>query len=147
MKLKMLITMTAILMLVTACVNTNNETGDIHVDDELPKAGDSQLVTYGVAGLIQEITLGDDEETATIFVEGELGKNGADYHRAYVRVTGDTVIYGKEESALTDLQVGQYVNVFFEGAVMESDPVQATAKQINIVPEEALEYNDDPTEE
>jgi hypothetical protein len=34
------------------------------------------------------------------------------------------------------LEEGQYVTVFFEGDVMESDPIQATARQINIVPED-----------
>jgi hypothetical protein len=29
---------------------------------------------------------------------------------------------------------------------MESYPVQATAKQVNIVPDESLEFNDDPAE-
>ncbi len=157
MKLKVFILMMLTMIILSACGNDEAGKGDseipnaenqIPADDEtLPSAGDSQLVTYGVAGYIQEVNLSDDGKTAILFVEGELGKNGADYHRAYVTVTQDTVVYGKEELTMSDLKVGQYVNVFFEGDVMESDPVQASAKQVNIIPEETLEFNDDPTEE
>ncbi len=163
MKIKVFAFMMILVMALAACGSQDNLDGDSDIpagsdisadggnldgqDENLPTASDSTLVTYGVAGYIQEINISDDGKTSTVFVEGELGKNGADYHRAYVKVTEDTVVYGREELTMSDLEVGQYVNVFFEGAVMESDPVQASAKQINIVPEEALEFNEDPTEE
>lgn len=138
MKIKVLFILILSVVLLTACMSKK---------DQLPTVDDSQLVTYGVAGYITEITSDNDNGLVTILVEGELGKNGAEYDKAYVKVTQDTIIYGKEELIAEDLELNQYVNVFFEGAVMESYPVQASAKQINIVPEEAINPDNDPTEE
>jgi hypothetical protein len=137
--MKYLLLISILLLGLVSCSNT--------VED-LPTIDDSQLVTYGVAGYIISIDDSDNEHLkGTIFVEGELGKNGADYHRAYVSVDESTIVYGKEELSYEDLEVGMYVNVFFSGPAMESDPVQADAKQINIVPEEVLNTPDTPEEE
>jgi len=102
----------------------------------------SQLVTYGVAGFITNIT--ENNDLGTILVEGELGKNGADYDKGSVRITVDTVIHFNNEGSFEDFKLGQYVQVFFEGPVAESYPVQGTARQINIV--DTPIFIDDPTE-
>ncbi len=144
MKFKLILVILMSLMLFTACVNNENNASD----DQLPGDSGSQLVTYGVAGYITKITENEANSEITILVEGDLENNGAEYDKASVTVTNDTVIYNEEgsEAEMKNLELDQYVTVFFEGNVMESYPVQATAKQINIVSEEALEFKDDPTE-
>lgn len=124
MKVKLIISMIAISAILVAC-SAPDETSD------------SQLVVYGVAGNITELT-SNDNGTMTILVEGDLATNGADYDRGYVTVNDDTVIYLDEEVGMEALEEGQYVNVFFQGDVMESYPIQATARQINIIPEDPI---------
>lgn len=98
---------------------------------------DSQFVEYGVAGDIVEITTIEDEDVnGSILVEGPE-ENGATYTEAVVSITTDTKIYLNELTDFDNLEVGMYVNVFFEGNVMESFPVQATARQVNIIPDDA----------
>lgn len=97
---------------------------------------DSQFVEYGVAGQIVKITASEDEMImGTIKVEGPEN-NGATYKEALVTVTADTKIYINDLTDFDNLEVGMYINVFFEGPVKESLPVQATAKQINIIPDD-----------
>lgn len=138
------------LVLLTACtVNDTNEKesatdqGSLPQNDQSGEEG-SELVTYGVAGYIVE--LNKDDEVIRILVEGELGKNGADYDSAWVTLDEETVVYGEVDMTLEDLMVGQYVNVFFKGDVMESYPVQASGRQINVIPEEALQFHEDESE-
>jgi len=129
----------------TGCRITKQETIKEDITEELPIDNDSStdLVTYGVAGLISTITDNGDN-TGSIFVEGDLATNGAEYDKASVSISSDTKIYLNEEGGISDLEVGQYVQVFFEGPVMESYPVQAAAKQINVIDEPV--FTDDPTE-
>ena len=97
---------------------------------------DSEFVEYGVAGHIIEKTPMENEDfVGTIQVEGPE-ENGAEYKEAIVRIKPDTKIYENELTDFESLEVGKYVNVFFDGPVQESYPVQATAKQVNIIPEE-----------
>lgn len=105
-------------------------------DDGNPSASDqSDFVEYGVAGNIVEITpSGDDPKSGIIRVEGPE-ENGAKYKEAVVTITPDTIIYLSEATNFESLEVGMYVNVFLEDDVKESQPIQATAKQINIIPE------------
>ncbi|MDW7667580.1 MAG: DUF3221 domain-containing protein [Bacillota bacterium] len=144
MKFKLILVILISLMLFTACVNSEDNASD----GQLLGDSGSQLVTYGVAGYITKITENEANGEITILVEGDLENNGAEYDKASVTVTNDTVIYNEEgsEAEMKNLELDQYVTVFFEGDVMELYPVQAKAKQINIVPEEALEFKDDPTE-
>lgn len=105
-------------------------------DDGNPAASDqSDFVEYGVAGNIIEITPSEgDAKSGTIRVEGPE-ENGAKYSEAVVTITPDTIIYLSEATNFESLEVGMYVNVFLADDVKESQPVQATAKQINIIPE------------
>ena len=113
--------------------------------ESVTSAGDDncQVVKYGVAGNIKEIKESEnDDKLGFIYVEGS-SDNGAEYDKANVAITKDTTIYADEKAAFEDLAVGQYVRIFFEGPVMESYPVQATAKQVNIVPENTGENNEE----
>lgn len=135
MKVKLIISMIAILAILVACSAPDETPVD---GNDIPSDSDSQLVVYGVAGNITELT-SNDNGTMTILVEGDLATNGADYDRGYVTVNDDTVIYLDEEVGMEVLEEGQYVNVFFQGDVMESYPIQATARQINIIPEDPID--------
>jgi hypothetical protein len=142
MKIKLIIVLLISLMLLTACFNIENESDE----GQLPADSGSELVTYSVAGRVTNITNNESEDKITILVESESENNGAEYDKASVTVTDETIIYGIDGNETNNIELGQYVRVFFEGEVMESYPVQATAKQVNIVPDEALEFNDDPAE-
>jgi len=142
MKVKLVIVLLILLMLLTACFNNENEVDQ----DQLPEDSGSELVTYGVAGRIIKIINKETEDEITILVENESENNGAEYDKASVKITDDTIIYDGEGSKIETFELGQYVRVFFEGEVMESYPVQGLARQINIVPEEALEFNNDLAE-
>ncbi len=146
MKMKIMLMLALMLMIVTACSKPEQPP----IEQELQPGADtdsgSELVVYGLAGYIKELTA-NPNETITILVEGELGKNGADYHRGNVTVNSETVIYAEDEKTMDALEKGQYVHVFFAGDVMESDPIQATARQINIVPEPATQLDEEITEE
>lgn len=116
----------SILVLSIALIGCQSE----EVVDEVPSDETSQMVEYGVAGLIEEIETNEgDSNNQVIYVVGDEN-NGATYQQAYVTITETTKIYKSEGLALEE---GAYVRVFFEGAVLESYPVQATAKQINII--------------
>jgi len=105
-------------------------------DDNSSADGDSQFVEYGVAGNITEITISkDDSILGTINVEGPKD-NGAAYDNATVTVLPETKIYSNDTVTFEDLEVGMYVEIFFKGEVKESYPVQADAKQINIIPDD-----------
>lgn len=118
-----------ILLALLGCESTNNP--------DSSASEDSQFVEYGVAGHIVKITASEDDEImGTIKIDGQEN-NGAKYKEAVVTVTSDTKIYINDLTDFDNLEVGMYINVFFEGPVKESHPVQATAKQINIIPDDA----------
>ncbi len=135
MKVKLIISMMVILSILVACSRPDANPVDVN---DMPSDSDSQLVVYGVAGNITELTTNADG-SMTILVEGDLDNNGADYDRGYVTVNDDTVIYLDQEVGMEALEEGQYVNVFLQGDVMESYPIQATARQINIIPEDPID--------
>ena len=109
-------------------------------DDE---ASNSEFVEYGVAGYITEISEDESSSTISILVKGDED-NGATYTQGWVTITEDTKIYIDESVTMDQLEVDMYVNVFFDGPVAESFPVQGTAKQVNIIEkEEALETETD----
>jgi len=142
MKVKLILVLLITLMLLTSCFNSRNEAKE----NQPPADSGSHLVTYGVAGRITKITNDVTGDKIIILVESESENNGAEYDKASVRVTDETIIYGIDGTEINSIELDQYLRVFFTGEVMESYPVQATAKQINIVPKETLEFNDDSTE-
>ena len=74
----------------------------------------------------------DDSNLQLMIVSRD--ETGAIIPEASVKVTGHTLIEEKDGKRLkaAQLQQGQQVDVWFEGPVMESMPVQATAKAIRI---------------
>lgn len=130
-----LFTLPLLVFVLVGCGQGGDESPTLNEEDAT-SSDNSQFVEYGVAGDIVEITTNDDEAiTGSILVEGSED-NGATYTEAVVTITPDTKIYLNDLTEFEKLEVGMYVNVFFEGAVQESFPVQATAKQINIIPED-----------
>ena len=139
-KIMIIFTIAALVLSFTGCVKEE-------VEDTLPgensENSDSQLVVYGVAGFITELDL-DVNGHATILVEGKLGENGADYDKGYVSIDDESIIYLSEKGTVEDLEIGQYVQVFYDGAVAESYPVQGYGRQINVVDEPV--FIEDPSE-
>ena len=114
-------------------------------DTNNPSDDDSTFVEYGVAGIIEDIETTDGQSDIRIHVVGD-DNNGATYDNAWVTINEDTLVYLNEEVSSNMLEVGQYVHVFFEGPVAESYPVQGTAKQVNIIPEDPTkDLNDEST--
>jgi hypothetical protein len=133
-KMSILITLTLLLVALFGC--GNGEGVSPATSGDPTSSDDSQFVEYGVAGHIVEITTTEDEAIlGSIKVEGSED-NGAMYNKAVVTITPYTKIYLNNLTDFDNLEVGMYVNVFFDGPVKESDPVQATAKQINIIPDD-----------
>ncbi len=126
------------LLFLVGCGGGGEEGNSGSKDDGNPSASDqSDFVEYGVAGNIVEITPSEDEAiSGTIRVEGPE-ENGATYKEAVVTITPNTIIYLSEATNFESLEVGMYVNVFLEDDVKESQPIQATAKQINIIPKDS----------
>ena len=83
-----------------------------------------------IRGTITTLTTTDDRASALVETEGQPLY---DYDKASVSVTSDTRLLRQtgegayERITLADLAVGQEVDVWFEGAVAESYPVQTTA--------------------
>ena len=89
----------------------------------------------GIRGTITTIT--PAAGGGSILVETPQGEPTFDYDKAMVRITDDTDILRLngstyEEAAFADLEQGQWVDVWFAGAVAESYPVQGTAKTVLI---------------
>ena len=86
-----------------------------------------------IRGIIKDITIGKDG--ANIFVEGKIEADTV-YDKAMVHINVDTMIQKDNLSRLfevTDLKVGDTVEVFFKGPVAESYPVQGTAEIVRII--------------
>jgi hypothetical protein len=108
----------------------------------LATAGDTGKVD--VRGSITKLTVANDEAkkkglVGVLMVEGEKG-NEVGYDKAAVKVTDKTTIkklVGKErqDASFEDLKVATKVSAVFTGPVLQSNPVQATAKDIVILVE------------
>lgn len=138
-KIMLIFTIAALVLSFTAC-SKDPLAGETDENND-----GSQLVVYGVAGFITEInTDASGDNLASILVEGKLDENGAEYDKGYVSIDANTLIYLSEQATVEDLEVGQYVQVFYEGPVAESYPVQGYGRQINVVDEPV--FVDDSTE-
>lgn len=102
----------------------------------LTKADDTEISVVGVRGMVQEIKIQDvNTGTGTIFVKGAMYKDTA-YDAAYVTINDLTEIIrpGNEELRykISDLKEDDFIDVYFEGPVAESYPVQGHAEKIII---------------
>ena len=89
----------------------------------------------GIRGTVSEIST--DGDYGSILVEGKLYED-TDYDKASIRITKDTLIKKDALSKLfifKDIQVGDFVEVIFDGPVAESYPVQGKAGVVKIVTE------------
>ena len=80
----------------------------------------------GIRGDITSIYI--DNEGSTINVEGKKDED-TKYSKAILNINKDTVIQNKTNDK------GMTVEVIFNKGVMESDPVQGTAKVIKVINE------------
>ncbi|MGH8029306.1 MAG: DUF3221 domain-containing protein [Arenimonas sp.] len=95
--------------------------------------GKRTTVPDGVASFAGRIA--SRESASILLVADSVQPAGAD--RAYVRVLAGTRLLRStgEPATEADLQVGRHVRAWFDGPVMESYPVQATAGAIVIDPQ------------
>ncbi len=87
----------------------------------------------GIRGIITDISL--TEDGASVMVEGQVEEDTI-YDKASVRINTDTMIQKDDMSRLfeiSDLRVGDRVEVIFAGPVAESYPVQGTAAIVRII--------------
>jgi uncharacterized OB-fold protein len=79
-----------------------------------------------------------DQSTGAMRIEGDA-TSGLPYSRAIVRFDKDSEVLRREgnsdvKASADDLAMGQTVEVTFKGPVAETDPVQAYAGKIVILP-------------
>jgi beta-N-acetylhexosaminidase len=104
-----------------------------------PAAADEKKVS--IRGSLASAGQASEEEKKTgllgnLLVEGTKDKD-AEYDKAMVKVTKGTKIYRQiggelREASFDDLKGGVKVEIWFQGPVAESFPVQATAGKIVI---------------
>ncbi len=94
------------------------------------------LVPPDMVGLVKDFQEGADVYHCSVLVE-EDADNNPQYGLAWIRVTESTILTRNgvkvEEAACLLLVTGMRVQVWFEGPVMESYPVQGYARRIEIV--------------
>jgi len=90
----------------------------------------------GITGAVTSLEPGDGRP-ASILVEGGQQPVGAISDKAQVRIAPGTVCFDKdgEPTEGGNILVGTNVNVWFDGAVAESYPVQGTAMAVQILDE------------
>ncbi|MGL5382225.1 MAG: DUF3221 domain-containing protein [Culicoidibacterales bacterium] len=90
-----------------------------------------------IRGIIQTLT--KTETGVSALIQTPAGMEVADYDYAQVAITPTTSIWLEQESFELDrLEVGMQVEVSFKGAVLESYPVQASAKTVTIIQSDQL---------
>ncbi len=102
--------------------------------------------TIGIRGAITDIAKGLDNEVRAIRVEGNADENDLGYDKAVVMITADTIVFKEkngERIAAGELAEGNLVEVVFAGPVMESYPVQGSAKFIRVVESEQPSNQDE----
>lgn len=102
--------------------------------------------TIGIRGAITDIAKGLDNEVRAIRVEGNADENDLGYDKAVVKITADTIVFKEkngERIAPGELAEGNLVEVVFAGPVMESYPVQGSAKFIRVVESEQPSNQDE----
>lgn len=95
----------------------------------------SKVKDIAIRGLIKSISV--DKEVTSIKVEGNLEKDTR-YDIANVLVDKDTIINKGDSNSnlkISDLKIGQKIEVVFQGPEGTSYPVTANAYSINIINE------------
>jgi hypothetical protein len=102
-------------------------------------SGPGDLTNPSIRGRITVLTpaAGSGDVLGSALIEGEIEPD-TQFDKATVRIEGDTDIFRMvngepEDASFSDLAEGQTVEAWFEGAVAESYPVQATAGKLLIL--------------
>jgi len=93
----------------------------------------SEIFRIDIRGTVTNITIFGD--TATILVEGER-ETDTYYDKASIRIDQKTLITKTPLSRaidISEISIGNKVEATFTGPVLESYPVQAVAKLVNII--------------
>lgn len=94
-----------------------------------------QGTEYGVIGEVIDVDRNAREDLlGSIRVQGDHAD--AMYDDGVVTVTTDTVFSPDSFGGFEAVETGMQVEVVFDGAAMESHPVQATAERINVLDQE-----------
>lgn len=106
----------------------------------------SKEASLAIKGMITQ--LNNNGENTVILVEGKK-EDGSTYDKARVTINKDTKIYEKDnEISAKDLRLHMYIEVYYNGAVAESYPVQMGADKVVVVARPAIVGNiTDITEE
>ncbi len=102
-------------------------------EESRPDGGDNGKI--GIRGEITSIEIGEDG--ATLLVEGKKEEDTI-YDKASVRIDSNTTIQKKDSNdkiEISDIEIGDIVEIIFTGAVAESYPVQGKAKIVRLIEE------------
>ena len=113
----------------------NDVNSNIGHEDISEVNGDVDVNDIAIRGIIKGI--GIDKEVTSVRVEGNLEKDTS-YDIADVLVGKDTIIKKGNSSSnlkVSDLKIGQKIEVVFQGPEGRSYPVTANAYSINIIDE------------
>ncbi|MFR9070856.1 DUF3221 domain-containing protein [Paraclostridium tenue] len=115
---------------------TKNDVNSNGGHEDISKVnGDVDVNDIAIRGIIKGI--GIDKEVTSVRVEGNLEKDTS-YDIADVLVGKDTIIKKGNSSSnlkVSDLKIGQKIEVVFQGPEGRSYPVTANAYSINIIDE------------
>lgn len=88
-----------------------------------------------IRGVIMNVTHNSENKTAALLVEGQIEED-TQYDKARVRVDSNTKIYkaeSKDMLSISDLKEGIKVEIYWDGPVAESYPVQMGSNIIRIL--------------
>ena len=95
---------------------------------------DNTSPKIGIRGVVMDIA--PIEDGIQVLIEGEI-EDDTDYDKAYVSLSSKTKIFkGQEEITLSPdevINIGQTLEIDFDGAVAESYPVQGKALFVRII--------------
>jgi hypothetical protein len=128
--------LTVIFMLVIVHSLVGCSKGDNIQDGSTPESTLQVQKSPHIRGMITTLSTHDDNSIG-LLVEGVI-ESDTRYDKAYVLVDKDTKILSDEDNGgdglmISDLKIGQTIEVFFVGPIATSYPVQATAGKINII--------------
>ncbi|MDU1453858.1 MAG: DUF3221 domain-containing protein [Paeniclostridium sordellii] len=115
--------------------NNKLSIGKNNLDSNKENVDLSKVKDIAIRGLIKSIRV--DKEVTSIKVEGNLEKDTR-YDIANILVDKDTIINKGDSNSnlkISDLKIGQKIEVVFQGPEGRSYPVKANAYSINIINE------------
>lgn len=88
-----------------------------------------------IRGMVSELAMADGEEPGAAMLITGSAANGFEYDIAQVRAVSTTRVYDSADRLIDvgDLENGMLVEVWLDGPVAESYPVQATAGAMRVL--------------